>query len=140
LESGITVYPARAAGGRWRAVWYEDGQRRQCQAASEDKLAARLDKVTERLQAGAPNMTRPGADLIGHYLDPDRLPAATRRTICRVASVLWVANSTNSRENPLPVGLGVCAVRTLRCRVDRTCVKLIDACAPFSSGGKYDRH
>ncbi len=26
LECGITVYPARAEGGRWRAVWYEDGQ------------------------------------------------------------------------------------------------------------------
>jgi hypothetical protein len=31
---------------------------------SEDKLAARLEKVTERLEAGAPNMSRPGADLI----------------------------------------------------------------------------
>ena len=37
---GITVYPAREEQGRWRAVWYENGQRRQCEAASEDKLAA----------------------------------------------------------------------------------------------------
>ena len=27
LEHGITVYPAREEKGRWRAVWYEDGQR-----------------------------------------------------------------------------------------------------------------
>ena len=27
LERGITVYPARAEGGRWRAVWHEDGER-----------------------------------------------------------------------------------------------------------------
>ena len=49
LECGITVYPARGERGRWRAVWYEDGQRQQCEAASEEKLAAKLEKVTERL-------------------------------------------------------------------------------------------
>ena len=26
--------------GRWRAVWYENGERQQCEAASEEKLAA----------------------------------------------------------------------------------------------------
>ena len=91
LECGITVYPARGEQGRWRAVWYEDGQRQQCEAVSEDKLAARLEKVTERLQAGAPNMKLPGAELIAHYLDPDRLPvherwsrkhAHTQRRLC----------------------------------------------------------
>ena len=78
LEYGITVYPAREEHGRWRAVWYEDGERQQCEAASEEKLAAKLEKVTERLEADAPNMKRPGADLIAHYLDPDRLPAGKR--------------------------------------------------------------
>jgi len=78
LEYGITVYPARDEHGRWRAVWYEDSQRQQCEAASEEKLAARLEKVTERLAAGAPDMKRPGADLIAHYLDPDRLPVDKR--------------------------------------------------------------
>ena len=72
------MYPARAEPGRWRAVWYEDGQRQQCEAASEEKLAARLEKVTERLAVGAPDIKRPGADLIAHYLDPDRLPVAER--------------------------------------------------------------
>jgi hypothetical protein len=76
LECGVTVYPARSAEGRWRAVWHEDGQRRQCEAASEESLAAKLEKVQLRLEADAPNMTRPGADLIAHYLDPDRLPRA----------------------------------------------------------------
>jgi hypothetical protein len=61
LEHGITVYPAREEKGRWRAVWYEDGERRQCEASGEEKLAARLDKVTVRLAADAPNMRRPGA-------------------------------------------------------------------------------
>jgi len=92
LEHGITVYPARSEGGRWRATWHEAGQRQQCEAATGEKLAARLEKVAERLAAGAPNMTRPGASLIAHYLDPDRLPAQkrwsrrhadTQRQLCR---------------------------------------------------------
>ncbi|MGH3275952.1 MAG: hypothetical protein ACRDNZ_16705, partial [Streptosporangiaceae bacterium] len=78
LEHGITVYPAREERGRWRAVWHEDGERRQCEAASEQRLAARLAKVTERLEAQAPNMTRRGADLIAWYLHPDRLPVRER--------------------------------------------------------------
>ena len=36
VEGGITVYPARRAGDRWRAVWYEDGRRRQCEAVTEE--------------------------------------------------------------------------------------------------------
>jgi hypothetical protein len=75
LEPGITVYPARGEGVRWRAVWYEGGRRRQCEAVAEDKLAAKLAKVTERLAADAPNLERPGADLIAWYLCPDRHPA-----------------------------------------------------------------
>jgi hypothetical protein len=64
LEHGITVYPARQDQGRWRAVWHENGQRQQCEAASEEKPAAWPAKVTERLEADAPNMTLRGADLI----------------------------------------------------------------------------
>jgi hypothetical protein len=91
LECGITVYPARRQGERWRAVWYEGGRRRQCEAVAEDKLAAKLARVTERLQADAPNLERPGADLISWYLGPDRHPAGrpwsrrhadTQRRLC----------------------------------------------------------
>ena len=78
LECGISVYPARSEGGRWRAVWYEAGKREQCEASSQEKLAPKLEKVVERLQADAPNMRRLGADLIAHYLDPDRLPVGRR--------------------------------------------------------------
>jgi hypothetical protein len=78
LEHGITVYPAREDPGRWRAVWHENGERQQCEAPTWEKLAARLEKVTERLQAGAPDMKRPGADLIARYLNPDRLPVRER--------------------------------------------------------------
>jgi hypothetical protein len=78
LELGITVYPPRDTGGRWRAVWHEEGERQQCESVSEEKLAAKLEKVRQRLAAGAANMTRPSADLIAWYLDPDRLPVADR--------------------------------------------------------------
>ena len=74
-EEGITVYPARWAGDRWRAVWYEDGERRQCQGISEEKLAVKLVSVAERLTADAPNMLRHGEELIAFYLSPDRRPA-----------------------------------------------------------------
>jgi integrase len=78
LDHGITVYPPEAKGEPWRAVFTENGQRRYRQARSEAKLAAKLAKVTERLAARAPDMQRPGADLIAHYLDLDRLPPSER--------------------------------------------------------------
>jgi integrase len=91
MQCGITVYPPREEQGRWRAVWQENGARQQCEAASEEKLAAKLAKVTERLEADAPNMTLRGADLIAFYLSPGRLPvqrqwsrkhAHTQRRLC----------------------------------------------------------
>jgi integrase len=78
MECGITVYPPEAPEELWRAVFIEDGRRRYRQAVSEQKLALKLAKVTERLRACAPDMERPGADLIAHYLHPDRLPVARR--------------------------------------------------------------
>jgi hypothetical protein len=54
LEYGITVYPARDGQDRWRAVWYENGTRRQCEAISGERLAARLEKVTGRLACSTP--------------------------------------------------------------------------------------
>jgi len=77
VVGGITVYPARGAGDRWRATWYENGQRRQCQAVTEDRLAVKLEKVSERLAADAPGMERPGTDLLAFYLSPGRHPAST---------------------------------------------------------------
>jgi hypothetical protein len=59
LECGVTVYPPHRDGEPWRAVWVEDGRRRFREAVTEDKLAAKLEKVIERLQADAPNMERP---------------------------------------------------------------------------------
>jgi integrase len=91
LGCGILVYPPQRDGEPWRATFVEDGRRRYRQGATEGRLAAKLAKVTERLQADAPHMERPGAELIAHYLDPDRLPvhkrwsrkhAETQRYLC----------------------------------------------------------
>ena len=73
VADGVTVYPARQEGDRWRAVWYENG-RRQCESVSEAGLAARLAKVTERLAADARGLEEPGSALIAHYLSPGRHP------------------------------------------------------------------
>jgi hypothetical protein len=78
LECGITVYPARSEAGRWRAVCHEDGQRPQCEAPTEEKLTAKLEKVKIRLEADAPNIRKPRGALIAHYLDPDRLQVSER--------------------------------------------------------------
>ena len=103
VEGGVTVYPAREQGGRWRAVWMENGVRRQCEAATEDRLAARLEKVTERLMADAPNLERAGADLIAWYLSPDRHPATrpwsakhadTQRRLCERFAAPVIAGIT----------------------------------------------
>jgi hypothetical protein len=75
LDCGITIYPARSEGGRWRAVWHEGDERQQCEAPTEEKLAAKLEKVKIRLEADAPNMRKPGAALIAHYLDPIGSPS-----------------------------------------------------------------
>ena len=91
VACGVTVYPAREPGDRWRAVWYENGRRRQCEAVTEDRLAAKLEKITARLAADAPNIERPGADLIAYYLSPGRHPVGqgwsrkhtdTQRRLC----------------------------------------------------------
>ena len=78
LDHGITVYPPRQAGGRWRAVWYENDERQQCESVSEEKLSAKLGKVREPLALDAANTRRPCADLIAFYLAPNQLPVEHR--------------------------------------------------------------
>ena len=56
LEFGILVYPPEADGEPWRTTFTEHGQRKYRQGATEAKLAAKLEKVAERLRADAVNM------------------------------------------------------------------------------------
>ena len=66
-------------GGRWRAVWHEDGQRQQCEAATEEKLAAKLEKVKVRLEADAPKMRQAGRR--PHRPLPGPRPAPGQRAV-----------------------------------------------------------
>jgi integrase len=101
---GVTVYPPETEGQPWRAAFTEGGRRRFRQAPTEAALAVKLAKVTERLTAGAVNAERPGADLIAHYLDPDRLPpkdrwsrkhADTQARLCRRLAMPVIAAVTS---------------------------------------------
>jgi integrase len=92
VAGGVTVYPARFEGDRWRAVWHEGGRRHQGLASTEAGLAARLEMITTRLTADAPGLGAPGADLIAYYLSPGRHPAGrawsrkhtdTQRRLCQ---------------------------------------------------------
>jgi hypothetical protein len=108
LECGITVYPARSEGGRWRAVWYEAGERQQCEAPAQEKLTAKLEKVKIRLEADAPNMRKPGAALIAHYLDPDRLPVQDRWSLS--------ATTGSNTSSPAPTANAMPAPTPASCR------------------------
>ena len=103
MEHGITVYPPQADGEPWRAAFVENGARRFRQGATEAKLAEKLEKVRERLAVEASNMERPGADLVAHYLDPDRLSvedrwsrkhAHTQRRLCELFAAPVIAALT----------------------------------------------
>lgn len=102
MACGITVYPAREEGDRWRAVWYVDGQRRQCESVSEHKLAVKLEKVTERLTADAPNMERPGAELAAHYLDPAGRHAVVAQACPHPAAAVRAVRPPGDRRPGLP--------------------------------------
>ena len=60
----------RGAGPLAGSLAPRTAQRQQCEAASEAKLAARLEKVTERLEADAAEHDAPGADLIAYLPGP----------------------------------------------------------------------
>jgi hypothetical protein len=91
---GIVVYPPQPGRDRdrWRAVWHEGGQRRQCETSTEDMMAGRLARIALRLTSHAPRLEQPGSALIDFYLSQDRFPEdgkwsrkhlATQQSLCR---------------------------------------------------------
>jgi|HubBroStandDraft_6_1064221.scaffolds.fasta_scaffold296365_2 hypothetical protein len=62
--------PGPGGGGPVAGGVVRGGVRRQCEAVSEERLASRLEKVTDRLAADAGNMERSGTELIGYFLSP----------------------------------------------------------------------
>ena len=69
---GVLVYPPEGAVGVWRATFTENGRRRFRQAVTEAELTVKLEKVTERLAAGAPGLEAPPPICL--------LPEACKRT------------------------------------------------------------
>jgi hypothetical protein len=106
-DQGITVYPARCARDRWRAVWYEpDGSRGQCQSVSQQGLAARLEKVTERLAADAPPKGRKRRRTIHPFETPVGYPLEQMIAV-RVAEVRQEQAAGRNPEGimfPTPTG------------------------------------
>jgi hypothetical protein len=130
LDLGITVYPPKDEGSRWRAVWHEDGERHQCESVSKGKLAVKLEKVRQRLAAGASGMTRPGADLIAWYLNPDRLPVEAR----------WSRKHADTQRR-LCQRYAAPVIGTLTCQ-DITAVhaqKIVNTAPTASEGGRVRR-
>jgi hypothetical protein len=89
MELGITVYPPKADGEPWRAVFAENGQRRNRQAVTEAELAAS--------PAGPP---RHAAATTAHPAWPSRADATPQNTAYRhpaaSAASAAAANSTRS--------------------------------------------
>ena len=78
LEFGILVYPPETDGEPWRATFTENGQRKYRQGATEAKLAAKLEKVNERLRRrGEHGAARRGPD----RALPGPRPAARRGAV-----------------------------------------------------------
>jgi hypothetical protein len=92
MDHEITVYPPEAEGEPWRAVFTGNGQRRYRQATTEDKLVAKLAKVTERLAADAPNMECPGPNSDVSSLGT----SVAHPRLRRVALSLWSEPETNT--------------------------------------------
>ena len=90
---GIKVYEPRPwiSGDPFRATYTEGRRRRYLQAVTEEGMAAKVERVRERLATGAERLGLPGSALIEHYLSPDRHPvgrqwsrkhADTQRRLC----------------------------------------------------------
>jgi integrase len=130
LGFGILVYPPETEGKPWRAVFTENGRRRFRQGTTEEKLAAKLEKVKERLSAGAINMERTGADLIKHYLDPDRLPANER----------WSRKHAHTQRR-LCERFAAPAIGTVTCQNIETChtQQIVNAAPTAGEGARLAR-
>jgi integrase len=77
----VRAHPPSRQGGYWRLRWVEAGRRRDTTAKGPDEAAAKAAEIVERLARGLrTDLARAtGAELVAHYLDPDRRPPKTDR-------------------------------------------------------------
>lgn len=74
FDHGVRAYEPTAAGGYWRLRWEEAGRRRETTARDRATIIAKAEETVERLVLGTDTALArsKGADLIAHYLDPQR--------------------------------------------------------------------
>jgi hypothetical protein len=79
---GVRAYPPTLDGEPyWRLRWTEDGRRRDTTAVGRDAALVKAAGVVARLGRGVPTDRgrATGADLVAHYLDPERRPPKAGR-------------------------------------------------------------
>jgi hypothetical protein len=97
---------------------------------SEAGLAAKLEKITQRLAADAPGMERPGADLIAFYLAPDRHPAGRAWSRKHADTQRRLRRAARPRRRPGPTDRG-CPARS---RVSTDHAIIVIAHEPMMTG------
>jgi integrase len=76
FDHGVRAYPPANPGGYWRIRWDERRKRKDTTASSRSAAIAKASEIVERLGRSAPTELgrSSGADLVTHYLDPNRRP------------------------------------------------------------------
>jgi integrase len=76
FDHGVAAYPPGDSGGYWRIRWEESRRRRDTTAKSRSAAIAKATEIVERLARSTPTELgrARGADLVAHYLDPQRRP------------------------------------------------------------------
>jgi site-specific recombinase XerC len=80
FDFGVRVYPPARDGGYWRIRWEERHKNRDTSARDRAKAIGKATEIVERLARSAPTELgrAKGADLVAHYLDPQRRPPKVR--------------------------------------------------------------
>ena len=80
FDFGVRVYPPTGDGGYWRIRWEERHRGRDTTARDRAAAITKASEIVERLARSAPTaLARArGADLVAHYLDPQRRPARVK--------------------------------------------------------------
>jgi len=80
FDFGVRAYEPAGPGGYWRVRWEEMGRRRDTTAPGREAAVAKAAELVERLAQGTRTELgrAKGAELVAHYLDPERRPARGR--------------------------------------------------------------
>lgn len=76
FDHGVVAHPPTTPDGYWRVRWEESRRRRDTTARTRSAAIAKATEIVERLSRSTPTELgrARGADLVAHYLDPQRRP------------------------------------------------------------------